>query len=179
MRSFLTILGIVIGVAAIITLVTLVQGATSQVTEEFSSLGAGKITVVAQGTALKQGLSDNDLNSLSKIFGVSGVSPTVSTQTTVVRNGILQEKVAIEGKDETYFQKNEKYITSGRGINILDVENRNNVCLINPSIEKKLFFGENPIGQSISLGGQSYLVIGVFDSSSSSDLTAQMLDFSL
>ncbi len=179
MRSFLTILGIVIGVAAIITLVTLVQGATSQVTEEFSSLGAGKITVVAQGTALKQGLSDNDLNSLSKIFGVSGVSPTVSTQTTVVRNGILQEKVAIEGKDETYFQKNEKYITSGRGINILDVENRNNVCLINPSIEKKLFSGENPIGQSIILGGQSYLVIGVFDSSSSSDLTAQMLDFSL
>lgn len=58
MRSFLTMLGIVIGVASIIALITIVRGSTNEMTSEFSSFGADKITVQAMGTPLKRGLLD-------------------------------------------------------------------------------------------------------------------------
>ena len=76
MRSFLTMLGIVIGVAAVIGLITIVQGVTSTVMDQFEGLGAGTLTVSAPGTALKSGLSDSDLALLEKVEGVGGISPT-------------------------------------------------------------------------------------------------------
>jgi putative ABC transport system permease protein len=87
MRSFLTMLGIVIGVASIIALITIVKGAMNGMTSEFSSFGADKISVQATGTPLKQGLIDSDIQKLLEIDHIAGVSPTLSGKTTVVYNG--------------------------------------------------------------------------------------------
>ena len=76
MRSFLTVLGIIIGVMAIIALITVMQSATGEVTAQFESLGTGKLTVQAMGTPLKSGLTESDLDSILSIDGVSGISPT-------------------------------------------------------------------------------------------------------
>ena len=78
MRSFLTVLGIVIGVAAIIALITIVQGVTNEVTSEFSAMGTNTLSVQIKGTALKSGLNEKELEQLEEIEGIEGISPTVS-----------------------------------------------------------------------------------------------------
>jgi putative ABC transport system permease protein len=170
MRSFLTILGIVIGVTSIIALITIVEGVTNEVTDQFSSLGAGKITVQANGTALKRGLSDSDLEKLLEIENVTGVSPTLSINASVVRNLSLEENVAIDGKNEVYFQNNPDLMLRGRPLNTLDIENKNKVAIINQSLEKILFYGEDPIGQTMQINGLTYTVVGLLDENTETDL---------
>lgn len=174
MRSFLTILGIVIGVTAIIALITIVEGVAGEVTNQFSDLGAGKITVQAFGTPLKQGLSDNDLEELLKVENVSGISPSLSLQASVVKNLTLEENVIIEGKNEVFFQRNKDLVTRGRAINILDVESKNRVAVINPALEKILFFGEDAIGQTMQINGITYTVVGITDPNAATDMISML-----
>lgn len=166
MRSFLTMLGIIIGVASIIALITIVSGATATVTNQVSSMGANKVTVQIQGTPLKKGLTQGDLESLAKIPNISGISPTISGKTTVASNGISMEDIALQGKNDVYFKNTSDVISSGRTINPIDIESQSRVSLIGSDIVKKLFYGKNPIGQEIKIGGISYTVIGVLQESS-------------
>ena len=78
LRSFLTVLGIVIGVAAIIALISMVQGVMGAINQKFIGLGAGKLSVQVTGTALKEGLSSQDLERLEGISSVCGLSPNLS-----------------------------------------------------------------------------------------------------
>lgn len=174
MRSFLTTLGIVIGVTAIIALVTIVQGVTGEVTSQFSSLGAGRITVQAFGTPLKQGLSDNDLKKLLDIENVSGISPTLSMEASVVRNASVEENVPVDGKNEVYFQNNTDLIIRGRALNKLDMESKNKVSVINQALEEILFFSEDSVGQTMQINGITYTVVGVLDEDAITDVTSML-----
>lgn len=126
MRSFLTILGIVIGVTAIIALVTVVQGVIDNVNEQFDSVGANTLVVSAQGTALKQGLTDKEVQEIQEIDGILGIAPSINTTIDVYHSGTVYEDVFIDGKNELFFQRN-NIIGVGRGLNYLDVEQENNV----------------------------------------------------
>lgn len=161
MRSFLTILGIVIGVAAIIALITIVQGVIDEVDEQFDKLGANTLIIQASGTPLKSGLNDYDIENLKNIDGITGMGPNISINMDIWYNGIIHENLNIQGKNEIYFNKFSDRIRSGRGINILDVENKNNVCVISSDFEQKLFPGENGLNKTISIGGIEYLIVGV------------------
>lgn len=176
MRSFLTTLGIVIGVTAIIALVTIVQGLTDEVTNQFSSLGAGKIIVQAYGTPLKQGLSESDLEKLLEIENVSGISPTMSLVTSVVRNDTLEEDIKVDGKNEVYFRNNDELIIRGRALNILDMESRNKVAVINRTLEEMLFFSEDSVGRTMQINGTTYTIVGVLDEDAITDVTSMMAD---
>lgn len=167
MRSFLTMLGIVIGVASIIALITIVKGAVNGMTNEFSSFGTDKITIQAKGTPLKQGLFDSDIQKLSEIDHVAGVSPTLSGKTTVVYNRNKKTDILVQGKNDVYFSKTKDLIEKGRGINNLDIKNKNNVCLIGSKIANELFWGEDPIGKKLQIAGMSYTVIGTLRESNS------------
>lgn len=161
MRSFLTMLGIMIGVASVIALITIVQGATSSVTSQISALGADKLTVQAFGTPLKQGLNEQDLSAISKVENVSGVSPSVSGSTSVVYNKVTETGISVMGKNEVYFQKNADTLADGRAINLLDVQNKNRVAVIGSEIATDLFFGEQPVGKELTINGTTYTVVGV------------------
>lgn len=167
MRSFLTMLGIVIGVASIIALITIVKGAMNGMTSEFSSFGTDKISVQAMGTPLKQGLLDSDIQRLSEIENVAGVSPTLTGNTTVVNNGIEKTGVMVQGKNDLYFSKSKDLIETGRGVNIFDIESKNKVCLIGSNIANELFWGEDPIGKKLLIAGVTYTIIGTLQESSS------------
>ncbi len=173
MRSFLTILGIIIGVLSIITIVTVINGASERVSMEFENLGAGKISVTAKGTPLKRGLSANDIDKISSTDNVFGVSPSVKFKSTVVKDNIRQEDVNIDGKNDYYFRQNSDEVILGRGFNYLDVKSQNKVCVIDKDVEEKLFLGENPIGKTIVVNSTSLTVVGVLDESSS-DLMSQL-----
>jgi len=163
MRSFLTILGIVIGVTAIISLITIVQGVIDETNSQFTSMGTGKITVQAFGTPLKQGLSDSDIKKLSDIENVAGVSPNLSLISSAVKDEIVIEDITIEGKNEVYFKNTEDLLSRGRAFNILDMESKNKVAIIDSEISKALFFGRDPLGDSIVIDGTTYSIVGVLD----------------
>jgi putative ABC transport system permease protein len=166
MRSALTILGIVIGVSSIIALITIGKSSMSGMMNEFTLFGADKITVQATGTPLKQGLLESDIVKLEQIENVAGVSPTLTGNTTIVGSGMEKTNVIVQGKNDVYFTKTKNLIETGRGINVLDIENENRVCLVGANIIKELFFAENPIGKKLIIGGFTYSIIGTLKESS-------------
>ncbi len=166
LRSFLTMLGIVIGVASIIALITIVQGATNSISDQINSLGVNKIMVSAMGTPLKQGLNDNDINAIAKVNNIDGVSPTISGKTTIVSDGIVMDDVTVQGKNEVYFNKDTSLLKSGRSINILDINSQNQVAIIGDDVVKTLFYGINPVGEKLMINGTTYTVIGTLAASS-------------
>ena len=173
MRSFLTVLGIVIGVTAIIALITIMQSATSEVTSEFTAMGTGRLVVNASGTALKRGLSAADMETISEIPNVDGVSPGLSATNTVKSENAWVKDVTIDGYNEVYFKRNPELVARGRALNTLDVQSRNHVALIDDTAQKNLFFGRDPLGKSIYIKGQEFQIIGVLSDADSSDVMAQ------
>lgn len=161
LRSFLTMLGIVIGVASIIALITLVQGATASISSQVTSLGVNKVTISAQGTPLKRGLTTKDAADISKVSNVSSISPSVSVKSGVVYNRMVLSDISILGRNEVYFKNSTDIIKTGRPINILDVESRNHTAIIGSNIQQGLFYGENPLAKEIKINGIAYTVIGV------------------
>lgn len=166
LRSFLTMLGIVIGVASIIALITIVQGATNTISNQVTELGANKITINAMGTPLKQGLNQDDMQNISKLNNISGVSPTISGKTSIVYLGKVLENVTIQGKNEVYFNLGSSLLKSGRPITILDVDSKNQVAVIGINIVKELYYGVDPIGKELIVNGTTYTVIGTLTASS-------------
>lgn len=172
LRSFLTMLGIVIGVASIIALITIVQGATNTISEQVSALGANKIMINAMGTPLKQGLNQEDLKKISSIENINGVSPTISARTAIVYEGNVIEDVTVQGKNEVYFKADTGLLKSGRTINILDLESKNQVAVIGSDIVKELYFGIDPVGKELVINGITYTVIGTLSTSSGFDISS-------
>ena len=161
MRSFLTMLGVIIGVAAVIALVTTVSGVSDYMMAEFSSMGAGSLTVSANGTALKQGLSEHDLKEIEELENVKGISPSISVNTKVVRDGHISDEVSVSGKNHTFFVKNNEVVLHGRPLLETDMGGDVYVCIIDQKCAKTFFPGENPIGKYIKIGGIQYLVVGL------------------
>jgi len=167
MRSALTILGIVIGVSSIIALITIGRSSMNEMTSEFELFGADKISIQVTGTPLKQGLIESDIEKLQQIDDVAGVSPTLSGNTTIVASGVEKTNVLVQGKNDVYFAKTENLVETGRGINPLDIESENKVCLIGATIANEMFFAENPVGKEVIIGGVTYQIIGTLKESNS------------
>ena len=161
MRSFLTMLGIIIGVAAVIALVTTVSGVSDYMMNEFSSMGAGSLTVTANGTALKQGLSEHDLEEITALENVAGISPSISVNTKVVKNNYVSDDVSVTGKNHSYFVRNSDTVVHGRPLVQTDMEGDVYVCVIDSTCAETFFSGIDPIGQSIKVGGIQYTVVGL------------------
>lgn len=165
LRSFLTMLGIVIGVASIIALITIVGGAKNSISDQVSALGVNKITINAMGTPLKAGLSQEDIKNIAQVDNINGVSPTISGKTGIVYNGKVKEDVVVQGKNEVYFKTNTSALKSGRPINNLDLESKNKVAIIGSSIVEEFYYGVDPIGKELIINGTTYTVMGTLAAS--------------
>ena len=174
MRSFLTVLGIIIGVMAIIALITVMHSATGEVTAQFENLGTGKLSVQATGTPLKSGLTEGDLERLSDISGVWGVSPTLSQQKSVVAGGEVLEDVLIEGYGYAWFRRESDAVARGRALLPPDEEQRSRVCLIDSDLAAALFSGTDPIGQAVLVEGTRFTVVGVLKDADVDDVMSQL-----
>ncbi len=175
MRSFLTMLGIIIGVAAIIALITIVNGITGEITSQFSAMGTGKLTISATGTQLKPGLTQGDMSSLAQLDNVAGIAPTVSSMVVAKFQDTWDDGISMEGRNETYFRMNEDLILRGRQLNIVDMESASRVCIISGGIVESLFYGVDPLGQTLLLNGQSFTVVGILDDDANSDVMSQAM----
>ncbi len=174
MRTFLTMLGIIIGVTAIIALITVMEGATNEITSQFTALGAGKISVTVTGTPMKSGLSDQDIENIAALDNVAGVDPTTSLTRHVEANGTLVEDVTIEGRSDCYFSNTPELIGLGRGLKAADMDSHSRVCIIDGTLRTTLFANENPVGQEIVFGGLTFKIVGLLDDDSDNDVMSAM-----
>ena len=161
-RSFLTVLGILIGVTAVIALITTVNGVSGSLTSSFSSMGAGTLTVSVTGSDLKAGLTTDDLNELTELELVSGLTPTVSSRVRVSRGGTYESGMTVSGKNAYYFRTNPEVVTRGRALNVIDENNMSFVCLIGSELVETFFYGVDPVGESLYISGIPFTVVGLF-----------------
>ena len=174
MRSFLTILGIIIGVMAIIALITVMESATGEVTAQFENLGTGKVTVQANGTPLRQGLRETDLKRIEELDNVSGISPSLSQNISVVWNGQLLEDVTVKGNGYAYFRKNLNAVEKGRPLVPVDFDQYSRVCLIDSDLAHSLFSGVDPLGQQLLVKGIRFTIVGLLADPDVDDVMSQM-----
>ena len=167
MRSFLTMLGIIIGVTAVVALISIVSSVSGEMMSQFESLGTGTLTIQASGYALKRGLNESELSELAAIENVDAVAPSVSSTADVKSEYGFVEDVTIDGRGYAYLVHNSDMLLQGRGILPLDEESENHICLIDKTLLKKLFPSGDAIGQTLRIGSRTFTVAGVTDESSS------------
>jgi len=168
LRSFLTTLGIVIGVAAVVTMVTLGNGATAAVTEQISSLGSNILNVNAgQGFGRGGGgpppqpfkLADVDAVR-TQIAGVKSVAPQASASTTAIYEG-QNWQTTINGTTNDYLVNQQWGLAQGREFSSAEEQAGKSMCIIGNTVRSNLFPTGEALGRRIRLGNVSCDVIGV------------------
>ena len=174
-RSFLTLLGIMIGVTAVIALISTVSGVSGSLTSSFFSMGAGTMSVSVTGSDLKSGLDAADLAEISALDEVDGVTPSVSLNTWVSYGGERETRVSVAGRNAYYFQRNDEVVKRGRALNFIDDENTSFVCLLSDEMVETFFYGIDPIGETFVIGGLPFTVVGLFEEDSAGGITTLFL----
>ena len=172
MRSFLTILGIMIGVTAVIALVTTISGVSSSISDSFSSMGASTMTLSATGTDLQGGLTAENMEEISELDHVEGVSPSVSLSVTAARGDAYESGVSVSGRNDDYFVQEPDTLARGRAVNSIDLDQSLRVCLISEELVDTFFYGDDPIGQELYLDGMRFTVVGVLAADADSSVSS-------
>jgi len=168
MRSFLTILGIVIGVAAVITMVTLGNGATQAVSDQISSLGSNLLMLrpgqrlgPGRDTARPPNFKLADAEAIQNQIGhLKAVAPTITTSATLV-NGSENWSSSIIGTTNAYFTTGNWRLAEGREFNETEERSGKTVCVIGATVRNELFGQQNPVGGTIRVKQFSCQVIGL------------------
>lgn len=176
MRSFLTILGIVIGVAAVIIMVTIGGGATVQVTEQISSLGSN-LLMVSPGQRMGMGQRSaaaafemSDAEAIAReINNIVAVAPSSYQGATVVF-GNENWSSNITGTTNQYFKAGNWTFNAGRSFTESEQRAGKAVCILGETVRKELFGGHDPLGQKIRLAKLSCQVIGLLEAKGQSTM---------
>lgn len=162
MRSFLTMLGIIIGVSSVILLVSVAQGTTESVTQNIESMGSNLIIATISGRGAKDSLTYREISSLNEKSGIVGVAPVVNGGVTV-KYGTSTKDVPLEGVDENYQTVRNHTVQTGRFIMPIDVEYRQKVVLLGSEVAKELFGFINPVGEKVQINGTNFKVVGILE----------------
>jgi putative ABC transport system permease protein len=166
MRSFLTILGIVIGVAAVITMVTLGNGATRAVSDQISSMGSNLLMVrpgqrYGPGAEAAPNFKSADVEAIrNQITSAQAVAPVVSMSATAVYQARNWSTV-VTGSNNDYFQAGNWELAAGRNFSETEERAGKAVCVIGDTVRDKLFGRQNPVGSEIRIKQFSCEVIGL------------------
>lgn len=170
LRTFLTVLGIVIGITSVITLVNIGEAAQGTIESSVSAFGSDLITIIpgkfssgSQGFSFDLSASFDfqnvvDLKSKPNLY-LKGIS-TESSKLTNVRVGLNNQQMSITGVYGDYFSVRSVELLAGREINLKDSDTLSRVAVIGPDIRDK-FFDENPIGKTINISNQNYTIVGI------------------
>ncbi|MBD3756338.1 MAG: ABC transporter permease, partial [Gammaproteobacteria bacterium] len=185
MRSFLTVLGIVIGVASVITMVTLGSGATAQVTQDVASLGSNLINV-SPGQRMGMGVRTNapsfkrsDVLALkNELRGVKAAAP-VSRSAITANFGNVHWSTSLSGTTADYFEVREWATQQGRLFTETEERAGRALCVIGETVRQELFAKKSPIGNQIRFNKMACTVIGLLQSKGQSSFGSDQDDIIL
>ena len=165
MRSFLTMLGIIIGVASVIILVSLVNGYMSTVVENFASMGVNQMTVrLTNLTSRSVGVDD-----MYQFYGehddlFAQMTPQVSLNATIKKGNETLTSTSVGGYSEAYLAIKGYELEAGRNLQYGDITSRNKVCVLGSYGAQELFgSAEKALGETVKLNGYAFTVVGVVE----------------
>lgn len=172
-RSFLTTLGVIIGVAAVIVMVAVSAGAEAEIADQIDALGANLIVVMpsfqvggaARGGGGPAGLAyPDDLEAIRRnVEGVKGVSAEQETRQDVQGGGITLSDITVVGTTADFPVVRDYDVVMGRFLAHEDNDRKNEVAVLGYSIAQELFGQQNPLGQRIKIGSVRFSVVGVME----------------
>ena len=192
-RTFLTALGIIFGVAAVITMLAIGNGAEKEILSQLELVGVNNIVITPilddkedsdteendganESKRFSKGLDLLDVESIRKnIPTVSKISPEIILETYVTSKG-LQSSVKLIGVSPDFFYTSNINIESGKNFSNIQLKNAFPVCVIGKKIEKKLFTGESALGKKIKVKDVWLQVIGVIEEKLISESAQENLD---
>ena len=176
LRAALTMLGIIIGVMALVVLVSLVNGATSSVTDAVSGLGTSMLTVsISDDKGMPLDL--DTVNGYMDEDGIGLVAPYISSSVTATGDEASGD-VTVYGATPAFYEVQGMQLAMGRFLKTSDVENHTYVCVINETAATELIGYVDCVDQAISLNGVEYTIVGVLSDNEDS-LTSMMTSGSL
>lgn len=171
-RSFLTTLGVIIGVAAVIVMLAVSAGAEADIADQINALGANLIMVMSSMQRMGPGMGGGSSASLTyadlatirdNIEGLNGVSAEQNTTQDVKGNGVTLSGISVVGTTSGFVAVNEYEVLQGRFITDQDNDRANKIAVLGHDVAQELFGDASPIGQSVTLGTVKCTVVGVME----------------
>ena len=162
MRTFLTMLGIIIGVCAVIVIVGLGNGMQGYIEDSFADMGTDSLTVAIVGRGSSRTVSEEEMYQLvednSDIF--KQISPTVTMSGSVKIGSDTLTATSVTGVSEDYFSMKGYEIAQGRGLQYTDMTGRKKVCVVGQYLNQA-YYGGSAVGQTLKVGGTTFTIVGV------------------
>ena len=162
MRTLLTMLGIIIGITAVIVIVGMGNGMQNYMRDSFAELGTNTLTVSISGRGSSRSISEEQMYEIVEENPryLEAISPTVSVSGTLKIGSETSSATSKSGVSEEYLQMKGLDVAQGRGINYADIKERKNVCVIGAYLNRA-YFGGNAIGQKVKVGTKTLTIVGV------------------
>ena len=171
MRSFLTMLGIIIGVMAVTMLVSLGQGAQSEITGQLSDLGSN-LLVVSVTSPRSFDITMENVQALAGEGGIGHAAPVVTHSATLSAEG-NNDTYTVTGTTPDYLSIRSMALASGTGFSALDVDTRSNAAVLGVNVARDLFGTEQAVGNRLKVDGKEFVVSGVLEEKGSSIMGSQ------
>lgn len=164
LRTFLTMLGIIIGVCAVIVIVGLGNGMQGYIEDSFAEMGTDSLTVVILGRGSSRSVSEEQMYAIvdenQDLF--KQISPTVSMSGMVKIGSDTVSSSSITGVSEDYFSMKGYEIAQGRNLSFVDMDARKKVCVVGQYLNMA-YFGGNAVGQTLKINGNTFSIVGIMD----------------
>ena len=172
-RSILTMLGIIVGVAAVIILISLMNGMTTMISDKFNEIGTTTLTVTVQDRGGSRTVKEEDMYSLRDENPdlLTGVSPSVMLSRATIKVGGSTDTITTNatGVSEEYADMKKLNVTNGRFLDYMDIEKISKVCVVGTYIQKEFFGMTSALGNQIKINGIPYTVVGVLEEKDNSE----------
>jgi putative ABC transport system permease protein len=168
MRSFLTMLGIIIGIFSVIVLIAMGEGTKKDISDSISSMGTNLITINLTGNRDRK-ITTEEINNLKEQAGIEDIAPIITSSVTA-KVGNRSMQTSLEGSDVGYTTIRNINVQEGRFISDEDISGRLKVAVIGVDIVDQIFEKNEAVGKTITLNGTNFTVIGVLESKGTSML---------
>ena len=162
MRSFLTMLGIIIGVVAVVVLISLVNGATASVTSEIEGLGSNLLTVRITSDRYER-LTASEVSQLADHYDSIGATSPSLTSPAIAKHGHQTFNATIQGTTPAYSQISSLQLQYGRFLKSPDLDNQTAVAIIGAEVADELFGMRQVLDETITIEGRTFVVVGVLE----------------